>query len=253
MARQVVCTQMIIVHLRSGLDVRSVLSGEGKQWSAVVHALKSRAEVRRLYWGLHVEEPNAVHLHIGVHMLLVEDSLRASNELPVIPLDLKSVLTPWSIVRERLHQHYDFLSSSDYISFKSSLRDLITGDLIVRHANLVEFTPQSESLGRGAPFTGTAIYLDTDQAWDFAWQLWATIVPTVKGCMGVAGGYIVEPVDGHQRCFIAWVGWETIEDHENYHRTKHWQHRRAILEQGQKGYKEYGHVAFVGGSQGPHL
>jgi len=148
------------------------------------------------------------------------------------------------LVRERLHQHYDFLASPHYASLKTKFESTTEGEPTVRHAFLVEYTPNCESLGRGAPFTGTAIYVDTDRAWDFAWQLWATIVPRVKGCMGVAGGYIVEPIDGHERCFIAWVGWNTIEEHHAYHHTKHWQDRRAILEQGHKGYREYYHVVF---------
>lgn len=147
-------------------------------------------------------------------------------------------------VRERLHQHYDFLASSDYLSLKRKWESVIEAEPVIRHAFLVEYTPGCESLGKGAPFTGTAIYVDTDRAWDYAWQLWATIVPKVKGCMGVAGGYIVEPIDGHERCFIAWVGWNTTEEHAEYHHTQHWRDRKAILQQGHQGYREYHHVVF---------
>lgn len=153
-------------------------------------------------------------------------------------------LTLTDPVRERLHQHYDFLASPDYLSLKKKFSSITEGEPVIRHAFLVEYTPGCEALGRGAPFTGTAIYVGTDRAWDYAWQLWTTIVPKVKGCMGVAGGYIVEPIEGHERCFIAWVGWNTVEEHAEYHHTQHWQDRKAILQQGHKGYREYNHVVF---------
>ena len=108
-----------------------------------------------------------------------------------------------------------------------------------------EQTPNAKSLGKGAPVTGTAIYLATDdRAWEAAWTLWSTIVPTVPGCMGVAGGWMVEPVDGHERCYIVWVGWESTQLHEAYHHTKDFKRRGIILWQANKGYREYGHVVF---------
>ncbi len=156
-------------------------------------------------------------------------------------------------MRDHLQQHYDFLASLEYESLKSRLQSLIKGDLVVRHANLAEWTPNCRALGQGAPFTGTAIYLGTDESWDHAWDLWATIVPKVPGCAGVAGGYIVEPVAGYQRCFIAWVGWDSVEEHEAYHHTQHFRDRRIILQLGNRGYKEYGHVCFTKPTPNPRL
>jgi hypothetical protein len=109
-----------------------------------------------------------------------------------------------------------------------------------------EQSPNAKGLGKGAPVTGTAIYLATDErAWEAAWALWTTIVPNVPGCLGVAGGWMVEPVDGHERSYIVWVGWENTEVHDAYHHTKDFGRRGIILWQGNKGYREYGHVAFL--------
>ena len=107
-------------------------------------------------------------------------------------------------------------------------------------------SPNAKGLGKGAPVTGTAIYLATDdtRAWEAAWALWTTIVPHVPGCLGVAGGWMIEPVDGHEKSYIVWVGWENTEVHDAYHHTKDFRQRGIILWQGNKGYREYGHVAF---------
>ena len=148
------------------------------------------------------------------------------------------------IVRDTLLQHYGFLASAEYPRFRKLADELTNGELTIRHATITEYTPECKALGKGAPVTGTAIYLGTDVAWDAAWALWTTIVPHVQGCLGVAGGYIIEPIEGCERCFIAWVGWENTEVHDAYHHTKHFRDRSIILQQGNKGYREYGHVAF---------
>lgn len=110
-----------------------------------------------------------------------------------------------------------------------------------------EFTPNCQALGKGAPFTGSAIYVSTDAAWhDGAWPLWTHIVRYVDGCLGCAGGAVVEQVDGHANSFIVYVGWETIEKHEDYHHTNHFAKHKIILGKGNKGYREYGHVRFEG-------
>jgi hypothetical protein len=36
----------------------------------------------------------------------------------------------------------------------------------------------------------------------------------VDGCLGCAGGKVIEPVDGHENSYIVYVGWESIEKHE---------------------------------------
>lgn len=78
-----------------------------------------------------------------------------------------------------------------------------------------DFTPSPKSLGHGTPVTGTAIYFATDPAgWEKTWALWMTIVPGVPGCLGCAGGWMVEPVEGHECCYTVWVGWQDIEMHD---------------------------------------
>lgn len=114
-----------------------------------------------------------------------------------------------------------------------------------RHAYIEEFTPNSQALGKGAPFCGTAVYLDTDEAWHVgAWPLWTHIVRHVDGCLGVTGGKVVESVDGHHNCYVVYVGWESIEKHDAYHHAKHFANRRVVLALGNKGWQEYGHVKF---------
>lgn len=148
-------------------------------------------------------------------------------------------------VRKTLLQHYGFITSANFHTFKKLAVQLTGGgELTIRHAVLTENSPNCQALGKGAPVTGTAIYLGTDEAWDAAWALWATIVPHVQGCLGISGGYIIEPIEGHERCFIAWVGWENVEVHSAYHHTEHFRERSIILRQGHKGFREYGHAAF---------
>jgi hypothetical protein len=100
-------------------------------------------------------------------------------------------------------------------------------------------------LGKGAKFTGTAIFLGTDEVWDPAWSLWSTIVSKATGCTGVAGGYVVEPLYGFQRCFITWVAWDSLREHAAYLDTEEFKERRIILRHGNTGHKEYEHVCFV--------
>ena len=59
-----------------------------------------------------------------------------------------------------------------------------------------EFTPGCKALGKSAPFTGSAIYLEPNAAWhEGAWPLWTHIVRYIDGCMGCAGGQILESVE----------------------------------------------------------
>ena len=101
--------------------------------------------------------------------------------------------------------------------------------------------------GKGAPVTGTAIYLSTStSSWDIAWAKWVAFVQTVPGFLGIAGGPVLESVDGHERAFIALVGWESVAVHEAYHHTRHFREegRRVLLEPAEGGYAYYGHIAF---------
>jgi len=56
---------------------------------------------------------------------------------------------------------------------------------------------------------------------------------------------VIEAVGGHENCFIALVGWESVEVHEAYHRTEHFkQRRRILLDPAKGGYALYGHIGF---------
>lgn len=144
--------------------------------------------------------------------------------------------------------------------------------LAVRHVEMRDFTPSSKALGKGAPFTGSAIYLQPSAGWhEGAWPLWTHIVRYIDGCMGCSGGKLVEPVElledpvlvgevqvdskagaakGKWEGFIVYVGWETVEKHEAYHHTKHFKEHRVILRCGNAGFAEYGHVVFEGSRDG---
>lgn len=134
----------------------------------------------------------------------------------------------------------------------------------MRHARLQSWSPDEKSLARGAPFTGTAIYLNTNDAWDEgAWPLWTHVVRHIDGCLGGAGGPLLEPVETvpgplgssldkseerqtFQRCKIVYVGWETTEKHHDYHHTSHFAEHSVILRCGNEGFAEYGHIVFEG-------
>jgi hypothetical protein len=147
-------------------------------------------------------------------------------------------------VRDTLQNHHDFVKSQRYDQFNKLVGSLVVGELIVRHSYVSEFSSGCASLGKGAPVTGTAIYLATDENWDAAWANWVSIVQHVPGFMGIAGGYMIEPVDGHERSFIALVGWESVEVHDAYHHTEHFMSRRRILLDPCFRYNYYGHIAF---------
>lgn len=56
---------------------------------------------------------------------------------------------------------------------------------------------------------------------------------------------MVEPVNGNENCYVVWVGWENVELHDAYHHTKDFRRRGPILLEHNKGWTEYGHVAFA--------
>lgn len=155
-------------------------------------------------------------------------------------------------VRKSLQANKQFLESELYSkTFRGAVDHLVDTEPTIRHAYIGEYLPGVKSLGKGAPFTGTAIYLDLDgPKWDEAWKRWATIISHVKGYMGIAGGPIVEDVDGYKNCFIALVGWSSIEEHEAYHHTKDFAEKRHILHdagRSKKKFTRYGHIAFENG------
>lgn len=160
-------------------------------------------------------------------------------------------------VRDTLQQHYSLLSSPEWAHLTQQLSNLFTppstsspSAITVRHAQISDFTPYPQGLGKGAPVTGTAIYLAVDDpadGWERVWALWTTLISRVRGCLGCSGGWVVEPVDGHARCYTVWVGWESVEIHDAYHYTKDFWKKRVILGLHNLGWREYGHVAFTEG------
>lgn len=148
-----------------------------------------------------------------------------------------------------MHQHYTFLSSSQWANLAKIIAPICESgpeSFVVRHAHIQNFSPNPAALGKGAPVTGTAIYLtSTPEDWEKAWALWTTIVSRVDGCMGVTGGWMVEPVEGYETCYTVWVGWESIEIHDSYHHNKDFWKKRVVLQLHNEGWREYGHVAFT--------
>lgn len=190
-----------------------------------------------------------------------EGDWRSPNKSTCIPVRLQ-LLASWhhivdlrayqSAVRDDIAHNTAFLASPLYCeSFLPIITTLITGspsDIKVRNARLahqVLSDPFSKEL-LGYPI-GTAIYKGADDAWyEGAWPLWTHVVRHVDGCMGIAGGEVVEPVEGHERSYLVFVGWETVKKHEDYHHTEHFRKHFIILNIGHKGYTEYGHVVFQG-------
>lgn len=143
-----------------------------------------------------------------------------------------------------MKDHHDFKLSPAGEKYEKLIAKLATDEPIIRYAAVSEFSPGCKSLGKGAPVTGTAIYLSTTQEWDAAWAKWVSIVQHVPGFLGIAGGPMIGEVDGHKNAFIALVGWENVEVHDAYHHTKHFRDRRRILLDPAEKYAYYGHLAF---------
>jgi hypothetical protein len=148
------------------------------------------------------------------------------------------------VVRDTMEDHLNFKLDPAGNKYDDLVGKLAIGDAIIRYAVISEFSSGCESLGKGSPVTGTAIYLSTKPEWDAAWAKWVSIVQHVPGFMGIAGGPIIGNVDGHENAFIALVGWENVEVHNAYHHTKHFKDRRRILLDPCQGFNYYGHLAF---------
>ncbi|KAK6213997.1 hypothetical protein LQW54_004771 [Pestalotiopsis sp. IQ-011] len=125
----------------------------------------------------------------------------------------------------------------DYTKFKTFLQPLVSqasssepASFLVRHAHIRDFTPNPQAPAKGAPVTGTAVYVSTTAAWhDGAWPLWTHVVRHVDGCLGCTGGVVEEDVDGRGGCYVVYVGWESIAKHDAYHHTEHFVKNRIIL------------------------
>ncbi|PKY03534.1 hypothetical protein P168DRAFT_327593 [Aspergillus campestris IBT 28561] len=223
MTTPAVPTQMIILPIKATATIEDVSTPDGQLWTQILDTLEAWPGFQRLYWGRHVEEPDVTELHV---------------------------------VRDTLQQHYSLLSSPEWAHLSQKLSNLFTPEstspsaITVRHAQMSDFTPYPQGLGKGAPVTGTAIYLaveDPEDGWERVWALWTTLISRVRGCLGCSGGWVVEPVDGHPKCYTVWVGWESVEVHDAYHYTKDFWKKRVILGLHNLGWREYGHVAFTEG------
>ena len=73
---------------------------------------------------------------------------------------------------------------------------------------------------------------------------------SVPGCLGIAGGSLLETITdekgSYENCYLVYVGWRSVADHEAYHHTEHFAKRRVVLGLGNGGYREYAHVRFEG-------
>jgi hypothetical protein len=224
-------TAQITLPIRSTATIEDLKSVDGQVWDGILKTIEASPGYERLYWGRWVERKNRVQLHVA---------------------------------RTKSKQNKEFLKSDAWKQILVALQKLapedadLKKDVVVRHAQLNNHSSGSRALGAGAPYTGTAIYFATGRRnWDAAWQLWSTIVPTVPGCLGVSGGWISDEVaipgaptnikggGKWKNCFIAWVGWESIEAHDAFHHTKEFAKRGVILQEANFGYTEYGHVSFT--------
>lgn len=173
------------------------------------------------------------------------------------------------LVRESLAAHKSYLASASYQRFLHLIRPALNlqhQEPKVRHVEaLTNYTSKPTTPFR-APVTGTAIYLSTTSAWhEGAWPCWTHVVRHVKGCTGIAGGKVLEPIDAgdvssfagisapktdaeqaYQNCFIVYVGWDSIKHHNDYHHTKHFRDHGVILGIGNEKWREYGHIRFEG-------
>lgn len=155
------------------------------------------------------------------------------------------------VVKNTHSQHHSFISSSKYVDEMLTLLKsfAVPGSLVsIRHMSLthqVLANPFSKSL-LGYPI-GTAIYKSCNSAWhEGAWPLWTHVVRYVSGCLGIAGGQVLKPVDGMGGSYCVYVGWQTVKHHDDYHHTDHFKRHSVILRIGHEGWTEYGHVLFMG-------
>ncbi|KAL2842759.1 hypothetical protein BJY01DRAFT_248913 [Aspergillus pseudoustus] len=219
-------TQIITFSLKKSITIEDANSFDGTLWKHALDILENSTGFRKLYWGRHVEEAGKVQVHV---------------------------------VRDHLNQHYAFLTSPEWTSLTTLLKPMYpehsqtessesgSSATTVLHTLLSHFTHNPRTISSGAPVTGTAIYLTTSRTgWEKTWALWTTIVPNVKGCLGCTGGWIVEPVDGHDGCYVVYVGWASIEDHDAYHHTRDFGRKRVVLALHNVGWRGYGHVRFLG-------
>lgn len=66
MALPSACTQMMILQLKPGVSVKDTSSEGTAILREIVQFLDTRPGVRRVYWGMGLETPRALHLHVGM-------------------------------------------------------------------------------------------------------------------------------------------------------------------------------------------
>lgn len=223
-------TAMITLPIKNSATIEDPNSADGQVWEGVLKAIEASAGYERLYWGRWRERKDKVQLHVA---------------------------------RQKAKQNKEFVKSDAWLQILTAVQKLAPEgadakkDTVVRNAMLNNHSSGSRALGGGAPYTGTAVYFATGRRnWDAVWQLWSTIVPTVPGCMGASGGWITDEVDipgapknmkgggKWKNCFIAWVGWESVEAHDDFHKAEDFKKRGRLLSEANFGYTEYGHVCF---------
>lgn len=224
-------TVMITFPIKAEATIEDKKSSDGKIWEGILGKFEASPGYQRLYWGRWRENKNKVQLHVA---------------------------------REKSKQNKDFLTSDTFKAILAQVQELapegvdVVKETAIRNAQLNNYSSGSRALGAGAPYTGTAIYFATGRRnWNAAYELWSTIVPTIPGCLGVSGGWISDEVQipgaptnikgggKWKNCFVAWVGWESVEAHDAFHGTEDFKKRGVILQQANFGYTEYGHVSFT--------
>jgi len=60
------CTQMILLSMSPLYDLKNKKSSNGRLWQRALDAAKKAPGFIRLYWGRRVEEPESIHLHVGM-------------------------------------------------------------------------------------------------------------------------------------------------------------------------------------------
>lgn len=190
-------------------DLTSLTSGAAKTWATLLELAEQSDGFLKQTWSRGYEEPAAVRLHI---------------------------------VRNTLEHHTAFQNSESGKSFNTILQGLIIpGSQLEAHHVVLE-----DIIGSAltAPFTGTALYLSTNEVFtDLVWPLWTHIVRHVPGCMGIMSGKVLDHKSG-QEAFLVYVGWKSLELHSAYWEDPGIDDKRGILDMGNGGRTEFYHVVF---------
>ncbi|KAL4886740.1 hypothetical protein BJY04DRAFT_213492 [Aspergillus karnatakaensis] len=168
---QPIPAQLLTLPIQPSATIQHPSTKDGKTWSEILDIFESSRGFKRLYWGRHAEEDD----QWKVQVVIVRTTFETHHAFLASPSwtdDVKARLLP-ALTHTQSHTHSD------------------TNEISISHALLSHFTSTPRTL-HGAPITGTAIYTTTSRAgWEKAWALWTTLVPSVPGCLGCTGGWIV--------------------------------------------------------------